>query len=980
MQSGHEIHTDAVLSACVQSRDVHAASQSEIDGIVRFPSQLPAQPSDRNDFFMQLAGELDAIRDLIQRYERAKYPDPPYQYFNGYQVINGVTYQLIQVKYSGEPLNDSALAQIRKYSAIVRKLNIIAGILFAIQFTPGFYEQNINRADKLMEMLQYKIAEISEDAVSDKYQVKSPRNELDDFVSKLIKNISETTGERSEIVTRKLRNAERYFVADNNRMRVFAFRTTLDDGSMYWQVDMPGANRLTAAQKDEYLKIHQKDPVDRPLWFTTLPDWEKDWLWQVVPDPDGNKNRLIDWRYFESIFQSSAMQHIPGIKNTRTNYLVREQADQFRVVSSSIKTSTMVPYEMPDQGRDVNVLLTAEQMLDEMLRHEQDNFNQLRQLFPDLPKDFKPILLAQSLLSDVLVAQADVQLAESQRDAIDQVARNVKFQGVMVISGNDPVNILRLASRQGPSRWDYVLPVMGKAHQFIRFYKRKKSGLNPEQSARYQLIQDALTKLQNLSKVGFGKRTISNISGVNYEAFKVAYTGILVEAMGGTVSTNCKSGKDRTGLEEIYRNAMLIYFEKYQKLPGFDDGGADRKKFIAIFVRLFNSLKAQEAAANNTPGSLGLKDDAKMLCKDIVKELGITYEESNNRAAINKPSTFMDDEAAQGKTRKNKIAIPEEEFEIYTMNLRQAESAVYSLVGNLISSEKDREPVVRAISAFIQFGLSLNNADADIVEGYMRSCVLRIVNGLSECKDLGEIIGYLTKSREEMRESVSQVASLMSEPVKLEPSKGKKAAKKTKGKTVPDVLNESLDGLVAEFAKVNVQLPAQPILSPKVKPSPLLSQSFIGRGAERISPSADTEDEKHRSVIESLDLSVSKVAASTDRLKKIASDGLHLIPGEGASPADQSFQSLKTIMPEVTDSQSRVLTHGEILQTMIIVLDGMIESMREMEAAYNQTTRLIESLNTSPTVYMKKPSLFTERSDERRRDAGVDTGINKKHS
>ena len=133
----------------------------------------------------------------------------------------------------------------------------------------------------------------------------------------------------------------------------------------------------------------------------------------------------------------------------------------------------------------------------------------------------------------------------------------------------------------------------------------------------------------------------------NFPAMKAALSEILVEAMGGAVSTNCKSGKDRTGFDELYRSSMLLYFKKYGKLPSVydpkndpkNDSKNNRKNFVDIFVQLFNTMKTQEGAATNTPGSFGLKDSAQMLCSDIVMALGDSYKNSNKRADLNKAGT-----------------------------------------------------------------------------------------------------------------------------------------------------------------------------------------------------------------------------------------------------------------------------------------------------------------------------------------------------
>ncbi|MFU8798321.1 MAG: hypothetical protein ACNA7Y_06485, partial [Gammaproteobacteria bacterium] len=139
---------------------------------------------------------------------------------------------------------------------------------------------------------------------------------------------------------------------------------------------------------------------------------------------------------------------------------------------------------------------------------------------------------------------------------------------------------------------------------------------------------DRLNKLENTSV----------IKGRNRRAFKSAYEQMLVELLGGAHSENCKSGKDRTGLDELYKNAMEVYYQQYGQLPSYEDVGVKRKNFVDIFAMLYRSLKIHESAAMNTHGAFGIKDKAasKLLDPDIAEVLGHHYSESDKRANLNK--------------------------------------------------------------------------------------------------------------------------------------------------------------------------------------------------------------------------------------------------------------------------------------------------------------------------------------------------------
>lgn len=615
-----------------------ATERTLIDIISRSQNEVTAATAESS--FLE-RGMLPALRTLIASHEEEKYPTSHYTLHTKTVDIEGLPHKVMQVTYNNSPLSEEALKKMETESIKVRKFNLMAGVLYAMNFSPDFLRLQRDKSELFLMNCQRTIADIEN---SESTNPSSPGSQIEKFVNDFSEMLAGLTGQNKDEVIRAVRNAEQYFVADNNRQRVLAFETTMND-QPHWQIDIPFRNKLTEQQKSELLLIHQGE--NQPSWYKALSTWEQDWMKRVIPNsPDG------DWKYFESLFQSSAMQHIPGIKNSRTNYLVKMNGDSPEILTRHMNASTMVPYEMPDDSRDRNTQLTAEQMLLRLEKNALENFNDLKKLFPSLPAGFKPTILAQSLLSDVALGGPDNLLTNIQKLAIDRTAGKDDHAYFQIISGNDPVNFLRMTTIQNNDRWSYAFELMQKAETLLKHLeKQPEIKVQGQAQDRFDLINQAYHNLHELTDVGFMERNASNARGVNFEAFKVAYLGILVEAMGGAVSTNCKSGKDRTGLEELYRNAMLIYFDQYKILPKFNDTPEQRNHFIQIFSTLFNSMKTQEAAASNTPGSFGLKDTAKMLCKDIENSLGNNYTASNSRSQMNKPSTFTKDEAAQSKTR-----------------------------------------------------------------------------------------------------------------------------------------------------------------------------------------------------------------------------------------------------------------------------------------------------------------------------------------
>ncbi len=587
---------------------------------------------------------LSMLKGLINQYEQEKYPATLYKTQTKQVNLNGKTLDVLYVKYNqdndkthNDQLNTTSQAAIK-----IRKLNLIASVLSAMELPSFFTDLDQNRKI-LLEKELMALAKKAQQEDKNKY----PDEAVNTFIKEMKNIIKKYTGEDSDDIIRKIRNSERYFIAENNANRILVFEHQ-HNNSTYCQIDVPFHYQyeITDEIKQHFLAIHNVNKDARPTWFTALPNWEQDYLLKLVPKPS-EKNP--DW---SKLKQSSAMQHIPGVKNARVNYLLEKNDNKIQTLSKNIKMSTMVPYEMKGHKSELKEQgdATVHQTLSALQQLATENFeNKWGNIFSDDErKKLKPIILVQQLLSDTTFGADDNVLSRQQNQSIEDVRMKDEFNNVEIIGGNEPVNILRVLAYQNAERWDYAHKVLNYADRFQEAIKNKKNvPLTNEQKEAIELISHAIKELKKLQDPFMLKNYQLTLGLRNYEAFKTAYLAILVEAMGGAVSTNCKSGKDRTGLDELYRNAMLIYFKQYKVLPSFSDEGTKRKKFIDIYVQLFNTMKTQEAASANTPGSFGLKDDAKMLCADITKELGDAYQYSNHNARMNKPGIFMHDEACQ---------------------------------------------------------------------------------------------------------------------------------------------------------------------------------------------------------------------------------------------------------------------------------------------------------------------------------------------
>ncbi len=583
---------------------------------------------------------LQKITNKMRLHEKLKYPHPPYDYQNVRVVTDSGEMTASYIKYDGTPLGAKELDEMREQTLVLRKLSILAGILNALQFSQTFLTPD----PRQRAVIETRLNKLFQDA--DKRSATPEKDEVDSFIQKVIHEIEDVTGNSEAEVVRQIRNSERYFVAEYKSNNILVNEMDYD-GSKLIQMDMPFKNALTDAQQREFFSIHNTNVLTRPEWFRSLPDWEQEWYFKRVP-----KTLEEDWSEFFKVFKSSAMTHIPGINNARMNYLLKtDNNGNPALLAHSLKIGTMVPYEMPKRMRTEETERTAQQVLDHLHREVNSDFASVW-IDIDFPPNIKPIIFIGGLLSDTVGGGLDSHLMEEQSRAVNNMKTDPKYNGTEIISGNDPLNILRHFTPESGllsefvGRWKHTSQVMNSAKTMIDFLevKKKEGTLSSPQISRLALMQEAYQQLHHLrNDMRFPR------FDRNFAAFKSAYTSILIESMGGIVSTNCKSGKDRTGLEELYRHAMLVYYDKHKKLPSYDESSKEHEKFINIFVSLYNSLKIQEAAAANTPGSFGIKDTARVLCRDIVSKLGLIYKSFNEFANYNKPPSYRADEQLQEK-------------------------------------------------------------------------------------------------------------------------------------------------------------------------------------------------------------------------------------------------------------------------------------------------------------------------------------------
>lgn len=626
---------------------------------------------------------LDKAQEIIKKrmhhFDKAKYPNPPYEYHRyQYQDKDEQERSIVYITYNPNIFSTVDQLKIKEINSIaVRKLGIIGGILTALEYGfLGINKDTDTNYPKLIKDLVLLAQRIDANLLEDEMSLEERIAQFYHTVTKTIVNSNvKTTAKINGIVTTPLQPEQilKFIHSENNSSpefyfcgeykpadetlivkTIYGFEKTDENGEKIkistYQIDFPWGQKLTDELKKEYQKIHNASP---PQWFTDLDEWEQNRLRKLIPETNSSDNILspasldeiklsneVKWRdfggkEFERKTKSAILNKLPGVSNVRTSYLYAETEGESKpqLISCSVKTGVYVPFEMEDgEERERNTQLATQQILNEVISKRKESEEKQEGIWDEknIAKFYHPkIVYVGMLLSDVRGIK-DFSMVEEQSQAIEKI--KALYPEFEVLNHNEPINSLGKLTRnvdKWNTRWDVPKQILSKAHDFLEMLESTnvKKTLTPIQIKNKNLISKSKKQLENMQNLSFSQLQRHRLKGRNDRLFKSALLAILAEAMGWPVLTNCKSGKDRTGIEEIYRHAMLLYFEETGELPSYTDVGEDRKRFVQIFVKLFNNMKISEVGAAQTPGILGVRNGG-ILDEDIVDALGDEYKQS----------------------------------------------------------------------------------------------------------------------------------------------------------------------------------------------------------------------------------------------------------------------------------------------------------------------------------------------------------------
>jgi hypothetical protein len=632
------------------------------------------------------------FKKLIDDLQLAKYPHPPFTCQQQTIEVDGKTIPVTYIKADGQiNLSSEQLHQVSVNSLLLRKVALAATLeAYATQHVTGKNQLKTIRA-QIEQLVNESIQEAIKQAENPKQKVNT-YDETNEFINKLgtILNNNTQIKNHNEAV-RIIKGYERYVLSEMNAGRVIINESTVTTSKgkkNLIQMDIPLDAKLTEAQKKEYLRVLDSK---KPEWFQKLKPEEQRWYQERVKRATKSTN---GWTTFaQEIYGTSAMQQALELKNARKNYFFIDGTLQ----SESTKNATLNPIEVPKKERQQLTIQNAEQLIENQIQGAEERFRAHWGLSPDAKLPGRIMIASQSLLSPLL-GIADDKMINAQRDAVERVAKDPRYKDkFQIVFGNDAVNIFRKAQIID---WKYTNEVMDYSRSLMENLQQAGVDSNHPQM---KLMTAALAELEALKKA-------PDLGDRNKAAFKTALTSILIEAAGGKVCTNCKSGKDRTGLEELYHNAMLTYYSLYNELPSYDDGPEKREQFVEIFSHLFNTLKIHESASGNTIGAFGIKDSAKMLCSDIAKALGANYTMSNSRANINKTEEALVKKVLK-KFDQNKTVVEADVFTDFALEKLQhrkheleqksGKKEKIAVLDQLISDIKNGKELIPALNEFL---------------------------------------------------------------------------------------------------------------------------------------------------------------------------------------------------------------------------------------------------------------------------------------
>lgn len=390
--------------------------------------------------------------------------------------------------------------------------------------------------------------------------------------------------------------------------------------------------KMTETNKVVFRTIRDQNP---PNWFTQLRPWEQTYLKKITPQ---DLSDAADWSAFEKVLPST-LRRFPGLANATKKTTVTTDSKGHTSTKISYRQGIPSTFDMPSPDYLESAKYNLQQLLDATQTDIQQNFHD----FWGLPTDSK--IMPPVVLLGLLTHRKDANIfgisgsylgfggkedntkrTDEKTQVITEVAN--QYPGLQLIDLNIGVNWFR--GHFLGARIDQYIETM---ESFLQNNQAALTNGSVEAKQKWDHANSTLADLKTHQDKNL-------ISGRNKNLFTAALCHYLVNQTGGCAIPNCKSAKDRTAQELIMADAIELYYHRYQKLPQYDDMPSNRNHFIAIFVEIYKTRHHHKVANDNSPGSMGIKDEH-MLDQDIVAALNADpldarHTESKHLAKLNK--------------------------------------------------------------------------------------------------------------------------------------------------------------------------------------------------------------------------------------------------------------------------------------------------------------------------------------------------------
>lgn len=470
--------------------------------------------------------------------------------------------------------------------------------------------------------------------------------------------LSDTFHQDKKITNEWLKNAENIINTQQKEKTHVTLSgdisVALDDkigGKVYLQVEelLKENTYLTVGQEQEWKNAidnySQSPRVDKPTWFASLPEFEKQY-WKEKFDQFN-----VDGIPF-NITPVVKKAGVPGLRNLATSSFGTLDYDNdfhypfMSMSAKSIRSSNLIAQRkektknLPAEEKE----LTKQNIMQAVMLHQNHEMKG-----PDFPwKNLDShFVLYQTLVrlkgggDDYVIPNKNALVKEVQKDIPDltlhtsnhcigtpkKISKLVHV-GMQIAGANtsttkhviDPVNDL------------FEQCIKNKVPEFKIYFQKSFQGtlsqndLKEIKSNKHEKFFDT-SQRASLASILSATNDYININKKptvflkRYQLHLAALEGLIYEDTGNCIQSSCKSGKDREGALKCYRNAMRVYRDQYGTWPPAEKGALGRSQFIQIFKVIFETHHQARLAEENASGCEGQKALQNILPKDILVEM-----------------------------------------------------------------------------------------------------------------------------------------------------------------------------------------------------------------------------------------------------------------------------------------------------------------------------------------------------------------------